>query len=98
MSAVSGCNAGQDVGAGKRVAAIPYGGGQIRVLETETTKVTVGDKTHPVTASNAIVSPDNTCFAVESGYNEEDKPEVRLYAMNTGKEIAARAAANEECG
>lgn len=73
---------------GKRVAAIPFGGGEIEVCESETGKVAVGDKTHPITSSNAIVSPDNTYLAVESGINEEDKPEVRLYVMNTGKEIA----------
>lgn len=72
---------------GKRVAAIPYGD-VIQVSEIETGKTTAGDKTHPARPQSAIVSPDSGRLAIESGSNVEDEPEVRLYAMNTGKEIA----------
>jgi len=72
---------------GKRVAAVPRGD-VIQVCDIETGKVIAGDNTHPARPHSAIVSPDNVRLAIESGSNAEDNPEVRLYDMNTGKEIA----------
>jgi WD40 repeat protein len=72
---------------GKRVAALPYGGGEIKIWDVESGKATAGVKCHPVTLGVAIVSPDNGRLAIESGSNPEDHPELRLYDLKTGKEI-----------
>jgi WD40 repeat protein len=75
---------------GKKVAALPNGGGEIKIWDVESRKTTVGVKSHPqlLPGSVAIVSPDNRRLTIESGLNPDDNPELRLYEMNTGKEIA----------
>ena len=61
---------------------------EIAVFDTETGKVTVGNKVHPARPNTAVVSPDNSYLAVEAGHNAEEKPEVLLYAMSTDQQIA----------
>ena len=77
---------------GSKFAAIPFGGDQTTICDMESGKKMTGAKTYPkLSPDRAIVSPDNRRLAIESGHNhngEEDDPEVRLYNMNTGEEIA----------
>lgn len=75
---------------GKKVAALSGHGEEIQIWDVESRKTIVGAKSHPhsLTGSRAIVSPNNGRLAIESGFNPEDHPEVRLYEMSTGKEIA----------
>ncbi len=73
---------------GSRFAAIPSRGREITIGDMESGKTTIGAKTHPKGASRAIVSPDNKRLAIDSGGNPEDEPDVRLYNMSTGQEIA----------
>ncbi len=73
---------------GRRVAVIPLDERVIKFWDLEAGKVTSEAKSHPVTARRAIISPDNGRLAIESGVNVEDAPEVGLYDMNTGEEIA----------
>ena len=64
-------------------------GREIEIWDVESRKATVGAKSHPKQGpeDKLIVSPDNKRLAIESGDNVED-PDLRLYDMNTGKEIA----------
>ena len=73
---------------GSKFAAIPLFGEQITVWDMESGKKVTKAKTHPESScpDRAIVSPDNRRLAIESGFNLD--PEVRLYNMNTGEEIA----------
>ena len=75
---------------GSKFAAIPiFDGDQITIGDMESGKRITGAKTRR--PDRAIVSPDNRRLAIESGFNnngEEDDPEVRLYNMRTGEEIA----------
>ena len=73
---------------GKKVAALPYGGGEIKIWDIESKIATIGVTSHPVTLSVAIISPDNKRLTIEAGANVEDHPDLRLYDMNTGKELA----------
>ncbi|HUY88539.1 MAG TPA: WD40 repeat domain-containing protein [Pirellulales bacterium] len=73
---------------GSKVVAIPSGSGEIQILDIKSGKMTSGAKSSQSTPQTAIVSPDNSRLAIESGSNPEDKPEVRLFDISTGEEIA----------
>jgi WD40 repeat protein len=75
---------------GSKFAAISVSAGdQITIGDMQSGKKITGAKARR--PDYAIVSPDNRRLAIESGFNnngEEDDPEVRLYNMKTGEEIA----------
>ena len=75
---------------GSRVAAIPRLEGETKIFDIESEKMTTGAKSGPYVQS-AITSPDNGRLAIEWGGVHPERylePELGIYDMNTGEEIA----------
>ena len=76
---------------GSKVVAIQYVVGAIKILDIKSGKTTTGAKSGAY-PSRAIISPDNYRLAIEwggaSGENGFIEPELGIYDVNTGKEIA----------
>lgn len=73
---------------GSKAVAIPNRKEAIQILNVSQATITLGAKTHPSQPGRAIMSPDNRRLAIHSGGNPEDDPQVRLYALDSGEEVA----------
>ena len=77
---------------GSKVAGLSYRGHPIRIWDIESAKVTTGAKNN-VRPYRVIISPDNHRLAIKP---ISDKPELGIYDMNTGGEIARIELAGRE--
>ncbi len=76
---------------GKKAVPIPYKEIPLKIWDLKTGKIIEGDKNGPYPHRSVIVSPDNRRLAIMSGGAYVDTgfvpPEMRLYDMDTGKQI-----------
>lgn len=73
---------------GSKVIAIPYRGGELKILDMKSKETMAGPTTPPQRPGMAIVSPDNRRLAIAWGGTDDVDPRFGLYDMNTGAEIA----------
>jgi len=69
---------------GSKVAGLSYRGGAIRIWDLESGKIATGAENTP-RPYRVVISPDNRRLAIKP---ISDKPELGLYDMSTGGEIA----------